>query len=128
VQATLGEHRIDVGSFDQRTVKPWRSARLDYSLTIVAAPIDGVTLVGARIEAIERQRPATLVYRYRAHSIDVFVRPLGRVATPDAARTIRGFDVVEATVDGMQWPAVSDAGLDVLRPLVARLAQAPPQR
>lgn len=124
VRATLGEHRIDVASSDQHTVKPWLSARLDYSPPIVEAPIDGVTLVGARIEAIERQRVATLVYRYRAHSIDVFVRPIGRdVAAGEATRTIRGFNVVAASGGEMEWRAVSDAGLDVLQPLVARLAR-----
>jgi anti-sigma factor RsiW len=128
VRATLGEHRIDVASSDQHTVKPWLSARLDYSPAIVEAPVEGVTLVGARIEAIERQRIATLVYRYRAHWIDVFVRPGGRVAAAETARTIRGFNVVQASGDGMEWRAVSDAGLDVLQRLVARLARTPAQQ
>ncbi len=126
VRATLGDHSIDVASSDQHTVKPWLSARLDYSPPIVEAPLDGVTLVGARIEAIDRQRVAALVYRYRAHSIDVFVRPVGRIAAPDAARTIRGFNVAQASGGDMEWRAVSDASLDVLQPLVARLAHPPP--
>jgi anti-sigma factor RsiW len=123
VRATLADHRIDVASSDQHTVKPWLSARLDYSPTVIEAPLEGVVLVGARIEAIERQRMATLVYRYRAHSIDVFVRPVARIAASDTTRTIRGFNVVEASGRDMEWRAVSDAGLELLRPLVARLAE-----
>jgi anti-sigma factor RsiW len=125
VRATLGDHLIDVASSDQHTVKPWLSARLDYSPPIVEAPLDGVTLRGARIESIERQRVAILVYSYRAHTIDVFVRPVGPNAAPAAARTIRGFNVAQASGSDMEWRAVSDASLELLQPLVARLAQAP---
>ncbi|TMH61038.1 MAG: hypothetical protein E6H53_03210 [Betaproteobacteria bacterium] len=31
VRATLGDHLIEIASSDQHTVKPWLSARLDYS-------------------------------------------------------------------------------------------------
>ena len=126
VRATLGDHLVAVVSSDQHTVKPWLSARLDYSPPIDESPIEGVTLVGARIEAIGGQRVATLVYRYRAHAIDVFVRPTGSVATSDAAQTIRGFNIAEASGAGMEWRAVSDASLQILRPLVDKLAQTAP--
>jgi anti-sigma factor RsiW len=120
VRATLAEHRIDVASSDQHAVKPWLSARLDYAPPVVEAPIAGVELVGARIESIERQRVATLVYRYRAHSIDVFVRP---GAAPDSVQTIRGFNVAQASGGEMEWRAVSDASAEILVPLVRRLAR-----
>ena len=76
--------------------------------------------------SIGGQRVATLVYRYRAHAIDVFVRPTGSVATSDAAQTIRGFNIAEASGAGMEWRAVSDASLQILRPLVDKLAQTAP--
>ena len=127
VRAVLGDDLIAVVSSDQHTVKPWLSSRLDYSPPIVEAPIDGVTLAGARIESIGGQRVATLVYRFRLHSIDVFVRPKGSVAISPAAKTIRGFNVAEATGADMEWRAVSDASLQILEPLVARLAQPAPR-
>ena len=127
VLAALGDHLIAVVSSDQHTVKPWLSSRLDYSPPIVEAPIEGVTLAGARIESIGGQRVATLVYRFRLHSIDVFVRPRGSVPTSAAARTIRGFNVAESTGADWEWRAVSDASLQILEPLVARLAQPAPR-
>ena len=124
VRAGLADQRIAVASSDQHTVKPWLSARLDYAPPVIEAPVPGIALVGARIESIERRRVATLVYRYRAHVIDVFVVPVSGRAAPVGSRSIRGFNVVQASGGEMEWRAVSDASVEVLQPLVARLAQA----
>ena len=123
VRAGLADQRIAVFSSDQHTVKPWLSARLDYAPPVVEQPVAGIELAGARIEAIERRRVATLVYRYRAHSIDVFVVPASGRAAAQSSRSIRGFNVVQASGAEMEWRAVSDTSLDVLLPLVARLAR-----
>ena len=128
VRAGLADQRIAVASSDQHTVKPWLSARLDYAPPVVEHPIEGVELVGARIESVERRRVATLVYRYRAHSIEVFVLPVSGRAALEDSRSIRGFNVVQASGPEMEWRAVSDASLEVLRPLVDRLARREPSR
>jgi anti-sigma factor RsiW len=70
----------------------------------------------------QRQRVATLVYRYRLHTIDVFVRPESAHA-PSALRSVRGFNVAHATGSGMDWFAVSDVSADVLTAFVQRLAR-----
>ena len=102
VRATLGDHLIEVTSSDRHTVKPWLSARLDY---------------------LERHAVATLVYRYRQHTIDVFVRPEVSHAPMSALRTVRGFNVVRASGPTMDWLAVSDAEPAVLSAFVQRLAR-----
>jgi anti-sigma factor RsiW len=113
---------IEVASSDQHTVKPWLSARLDYSPPVQDLASEGFALEGGRLDTLERQRVATLVYRYRLHTIDVFVRPESAHA-PSALRTLRGFNVVHVTGSGMDWLAVSDASPDVLAAFVQRLAR-----
>ncbi len=122
VRATLGNHLIEVASSDQHTVKPWLSARLDYSPPVQDLANEGFALTGGRLDTLERQAVATLVYRYRQHTIDVFVRPESARAPPPALRTVRGFNVAHATGSGMDWLAVSDVSADVLAPFVQRLA------
>ena len=123
VRATLGNHRVDVASSDQHTVKPWLSARLDYSPPVRDLAGEGFTLVGGRIDYLDRQPVAALVYRYRDHMIDVFVRPPTTHAPPAALRTVRGFNVAHATGSGMDWLAVSDLNAAELSNFVARVAQ-----
>ena len=122
VQATLGNHLIQVASSDRHTVKPWLSARLDYSPPVRDLASEGFALSGGRLDSLDKQRVATLVYRYRLHTIDVFVRP-ELAHAPSALRTVRGFNVAHATGAGMDWLAVSDVSADVLTEFVQRLAQ-----
>ena len=121
VHATLDNRLVEVASSDQHTVKPWLSARLDYSPPVRDLAADGFPLSGGRIEALHGQRVATLVYRYRQHTIDVFVRP-EPVPAPVALPTVRGFNVAHATGAGMDWIAVSDVSADVLNAFVQQLA------
>jgi len=122
VRATLNNHLIEVASSDQHTVKPWLSARLDYSPPVQDLASEGFALEGGRLDTLDGQRVATLVYRYRLHTIDVFVRPESAHA-PSALRTLRGFNVVHVTGSGMDWLAVSDVSPDVLAAFVQRLAR-----
>jgi anti-sigma factor RsiW len=123
VHATLGNHLIEVASSDRHTVKPWLSARLDYSPPVQDLASEGFTLIGGRLDTLEGRQVATLVYRYRLHTIDVFVRPESAHAPPSALRTVRGFNVAHARGSGMDWIAVSDVNADVLSPFVQRLAR-----
>ena len=122
VRATLGDHLIEVASSDRHTVKPWLSARLDYSPPVQDLANEGFTLIGGRLDYLERRPVATLVYRYRKHTIDVFVRPDASRAPMSAMRTVRGFNVAHAGGASMDWLAVSDAEPAALSALVQRLA------
>jgi len=123
VRATLGDHLIEVASSDQHTVKPWLSARLDYSPPVRDLANEGFTLIGGRLDYLERRPVATLVYRYRKHTIDVFVRPETLHVSMSASRTVRGFNVARANGQDMDWLAVSDAEPAVLSAFVQRLAR-----
>jgi anti-sigma factor (TIGR02949 family) len=123
VRATLGNHLIQVASSDRHTVKPWLSARLDYSPPVRDFAQDGFTLIGGRVDYLDRHPVATLVYRIREHSIDVFVRPQSARLAPSELRTVRGFNVAHATGSGMDWLAVSDVNAEELAAFVARLAR-----
>jgi len=123
VRATLNDHLIEVESSDRHTVKPWLSARLDYSPPVQDLANEGFALIGGRLDYLERRPVATLVYRYRQHTIDVFVRPEMSHTPMSALRTVRGFNVARASGPSMDWLAVSDAEPVVLSAFVQRLAR-----
>lgn len=122
VRATLNDHLIEVASSDQHTVKPWLSARLDYSPPVPEMASAGFTLVGARLDTLQGHSAATLVYRYRLHTIDVFVRPEPS-RWPAAPRSLRGFNVAHAQGSQMDWLAVSDVNPDILAAFVEQVAR-----
>jgi anti-sigma factor RsiW len=119
VRATLDQRLVDVVSSDRHTVKPWLSARLDYSPPVRDLAADGFPLLGGRLTTLQGRPTATLVYGYRKHTIDVYVRPEAREVPPH--RDVRGFNVVHARGAGWDWLAVSDASPDVLDAFLAEL-------
>jgi anti-sigma factor RsiW len=124
VRATLSQHVIAVASSDQHTVKPWLSARLDYSPPVPRVDDTGFVLTGGRLDYLDKQPVAVLVYRYRNHVVDVFVRPATARAAAPALRTLRGFNVAHAHGADMDWLAVSDVSADALLPFARALATA----
>ncbi|MGE5169912.1 MAG: anti-sigma factor family protein [Rudaea sp.] len=124
VRATLDGDSIQVASSDRHTVKPWLSARLDYSPPVMDLAVDGFPLLGGRLATLDGRPVATLVYRYRNHVIDVFVRPESSDAPP--LRSLRGFNCAHANARGWDWLAVSDVSSDVLMAFVKQLAREAP--
>jgi anti-sigma factor RsiW len=122
VRATLSHHVIEVASSDHHTVKPWLSARLDYSPPVRDFASEGYPLVGGRLDNLDRRPVAALVYRHGEHTIDVFVRPDEHRAPVRALGTVRGFNVAHARGSTMEWLAVSDAEPEIVSALVRRLA------
>jgi len=119
--AANGDRLVEVTSSDQHTVKPWLSARLDYSPPVRDFAAIGFPLVGARIERIDGRPVATLVYRYRLHTVDVFVRP-GWIRAL-TAQSVRGFNAIPFSAHEMDWLVVSDASPEGLAPLVRGLRE-----
>ncbi|MGN7981023.1 anti-sigma factor family protein [Burkholderia sp. 22313] len=110
VRAGLSARDIDVISTDRHTVKPWFNGRLDYAPPVEDLSASGFPLAGGRLDYVGRRRVAVLVYRYRQHVIDVYVRPAGegRAAAPYATVS-QGYALDRWDAAGMTWWAVTDA-------------------
>jgi len=123
VRATLSNRSYDVASSDQHTVKPWLSARLAFSPPVADLSASGFDLVGGRLDYIGAQPVAVLVYKRRAHLIDVFVWPVEAQKTEQPlARD--GFNIERFAKNGMGFWLVSDLNRNELDDFARLLAAA----
>lgn len=123
IRSLMADHLADVASTDQHTVKPWFSGKLDFSPPVTDFAAAEYPLVGGRLDYLQGQPVAALVYMHRKHVINVFVWPLaGERETLVPAVTERGYHLIHATHSGMTYWVVSDLNAQELTTFALMLA------
>jgi anti-sigma factor RsiW len=111
MRGLIAPQPIDVASSDRHAVKPWFNGRVTFAPKVVDLTEDGFPLVGGRVDVVDGEPAATLVYRHRQHLISLTALPAER-ARPTARDGARdGFSVLRWSAEGMAYWAVSDLGL-----------------
>jgi anti-sigma factor RsiW len=112
VRSLLADHLVDIPTSDRHVVRPWFNGRIGYAPP--AAPDlkdQGFPLVGGRLDYAEGRPIAAVVYRRRAHVINLFVLPAkgGLPSLPPLGPAPGGFSMLHWTDKGLDYWAVSDA-------------------
>jgi anti-sigma factor RsiW len=108
-------HLIDVVSTDQHTVKPWFNGKLDVSPPVIDLTAQGFTLIGGRLDYVDARAIGAVVYKRRAHVINLFVAQTSNAThRPAKIETIQGFNIRRWSDRGLNYWAVSDIGSDEL--------------
>ena len=111
VRALMAPQPTDVTSSERHTVKPWFNGRIPQSPQVVDLTKEGFPLVGGRVDVIETCPVPTLVYGRRLHLISLSA--VLSASTPhglSVRRSIRGYNVVDWSEDGVDHWAASDLG------------------
>jgi anti-sigma factor (TIGR02949 family) len=102
-------HLTDVETSDQHTVKPWFNGKLDVAPPVIDLTAQGFTLIGGRLDYINGQPVASIVYRRRKHVINLFVgEPLGAAVRGVKDESVQGFNIRHWRESGLDLWAVSD--------------------
>ncbi len=127
IRSLQAGHLIDVESSDQHTVKPWFDGKVDVAPPVIDLTAQGFTLIGGRLDYIDGEPVAAVVYRRRKHVINLFVaRRLGTEHAAAAARTVQGYNVRHWSAQGLDFWAVSDLDAQELDEFVQKISAAVP--
>jgi anti-sigma factor RsiW len=118
-------HLTDVETSDQHTVKPWFNGKLDMAPPVIDLTAEGFTLIGGRLDDINGETAAAIVYRRRNHVINLFVTEnVGAKQAGATATTRHGFNVRHFSEGGLDFWAVSDINPTELDEFCQRLRAA----
>ena len=121
LRSLQASHLTDVASSDRHTVKPWFQGKVGFSLSVRDFAEQGFPLEGGRVDYLDGQPVAALVYRARQHAINVFSWPMGTADTAPRRESRNGIQALHWVSGGMAWWVVSDVGDEELLRLVALL-------
>ena len=125
IRSLQAGHLMDVETSDRHTVKPWFNGRVDVAPPVVDLTAESFTLLGGRLDYIDGEPVAAIVYQRRKHVINLFVaQHLGRRHTRTIGDSIQGYNVRHWSQDGLDLWAVSDIVGDELDEFVDKIASA----
>jgi len=127
VRSMMVSHLTDVDSSDRHTVKPWFNGKLDFSPTVLDLQEHGYQLLGGRLDYLQKQPVAALVYKHRAHIINVFIRRGDSAGQTSPAHHThqQGYNLISLRKEGLDYALVSDLNEKELQQL-AELLQSQP--
>lgn len=109
VRSLLADHLSDVVSSSHHTVKPWFAGKIDFSPPVPDLAAQGFELIGGRLDYLEHQPVAALVYRKHGHVINVLVsRPGAGIGTLPHTLHAQGYALRSWKQGGLDVVAVSD--------------------
>ena len=125
IRSLQAGHLMDVQTSDQHTVKPWFDGKVDVAPPVIDLTALGFTLLGGRLDYIDGEPVASVVYRRRKHIINLFVaQRLGRNHTFVSTRTVQGYNVRHWSAQGLDFWAVSDLDGEELGEFVGKISAA----
>ena len=116
VRSLQADHLVDIPTSDRHVVRPWFNGKIGFNPP--PAPdlaAQGFPLVGGRLDYADGRPIAAVVYRRRAHVINLFVLPArGGLTLPRLGPAPDGYAMLHWTDKGLDYWAVSDAELSEL--------------
>jgi anti-sigma factor RsiW len=110
VRSLQVNHLMDVASTDQHTVKPWFAGKLNYSPQVIDLTASGYPLAGGRLDILDGQTVAAIIYGRRKHYINLFIWPSNGRPVPTPPNYHNRYNVHGWTKAGMNYLAVSELG------------------
>ena len=108
-------HLTDVLSTDQHTIKPWFNGKLDVAPPVIDLTAQGFTLIGGRLDYVDARPIGAVIYKRRAHVINLFVAQTSNMERrPAKIETFQGFNIRHWSERGLNFWAISDLGADEL--------------
>ena len=106
-RSLLENHLVDLASSDPNTLKAWFESKLGYSPPVIDLTIQGFSLIGGRLDFLNNQAVAAIVYKCGRHVINLYAWPASQ-STDLQTVSLQGYYLTHWTRYGMNCWAVAD--------------------
>lgn len=113
-RSLVDDHLVDILSSDPTILKAWFEGKLGYAPPVINLTLQGFSLVGGRLDFLDNQPVAAIIYKCGQHVINLFVWPTTQT-TDIGILSMQGYYLTHWTHHGMNCWAVTDLGKDELQ-------------
>ena len=92
-QSLAADHPVDITSANPQVVKSWLTAKLDFVPPVVGFPASGYSLFGGRVDVLQNQSVAALVYKHDKNVVTLFCWPPKKEHLSQSDHLIEGYHV-----------------------------------
>lgn len=115
VRSLIEDNLTHINSPDTHQIKPWFNGKVDFAPNAKDLSESGFDLKGGRLDYINKQSAASVVYQIRDHVINLFIFPTTKNDMIDVkTHQNRGFNIVKWTNQGLEYCVISDLNLTEL--------------
>ncbi|HLJ26003.1 MAG TPA: anti-sigma factor [Candidatus Angelobacter sp.] len=107
IRSMLANHLADVASSDQHTVKPWFNGKLTFSPEVTDFADKGYPLVGGRLDYMNHEPVAVVIYKRRQHIINIFSYP-STASINAVVSEERGYTIIHWSYRDIEYWMISD--------------------
>ena len=128
VRSMMEDNLTHIDTTNPKKVKPWFNTKIDFVPNAKDLENSGFQLIGARLDYINRQNAASIVYKTQNHIINLFIFPTKEKDMEKIAKMQnRGFNIIKWTKNGLEYCAISNLSMVDLEEF-AHLYKEPPYR
>lgn len=113
-RSLVDNHLVDILSTDPNTLKVWFESKLGFSPPVINLTLHGYALVGGRLDFLNNQAVAAIVYKQGNHVINLFAWPATQNVNLRVI-SLQGYYITAWTKYGMNCWAVADLGEEQLQ-------------
>lgn len=116
VRSLIQDNLMHIKSDDTHQVKPWFNGKVGFVAKAKDLSQEGFNLKGGRLDYVNKQNAASLVYQIRKHVINLFIFPTVE-EDMESLQTFqnRGYNIVKWTNGGLEYCVISDLNLEELK-------------
>jgi anti-sigma factor RsiW len=92
-ESLSANHLVDIASADQRELKSWFAAKLNFTPPLASLQADGYVLLGGRTDVIWNRPVATLLYQHQKSMVTLFCWPPKDGLLAKSDHFIKGYNV-----------------------------------
>jgi anti-sigma factor RsiW len=116
VRSLMEDNLTHIDTSNPQKIQPWFTGKVDFVPNAKDLTNSGFKLIGARLDYVNRNNAASIVYQTQNHLINLFIFPRKQKDMLNfKTMQNRGYNIIKWTSHGLEYCVISDLNMEELK-------------